>query len=73
MWYQIAGFPYCMVAFHSILFVPLCIYMCILHFFIHPSLSGHLGYFLILTIVKNGAKNIEMCIFFQIGFILFFR
>ena len=60
------------VSFHFVC-ASVYIHVYITFFFIHPSLNGHLGYFLILTIVKNGAKNIEMCIFFQIGFILFFR
>lgn len=50
------------VSFH---FVYASVYIHVyITFFIHPPINEHLGYFLILTIVKNAAENIEMCTYF---------
>ena len=38
------------------------------NFFIHSSISGHLGCFHVLTIVHRAAMNIEIGVFFNYGF-----
>ena len=35
------------------------------HIFIHSSINGHLGCFLVLAIVNSAAVNIKVCVSFQ--------
>ena len=38
------------------------------HFFIHSSVSGHLGCFHVLAIINSAAMDIEVHVFFNYGF-----
>ena len=42
------------------------------HFFIHSSISGHVGFFHILAIVTNAAVNIGVHLYFLISVFVFF-
>ena len=35
--------------------IPFCVCMCVINFFIHSSMDGHLGHFHVLAIVNNAA------------------
>ena len=57
--------------------IPLCacLNMCVFMyytFFIHSSISGHLGSFYILVIVNNVAMSTELYISFQVRVFVFF-
>ena len=56
-----------MALFHSVFMAQLHIYISISHiFFIHSSVDGHLGCFLVLAIVNSAAMSIEVHVSFQI-------
>ena len=42
--------------------------LCVYHFFIHSSVSGHLGYFHVLAMVDKAALNIGMSVSFELMF-----